>query len=140
MVQKEALCKLLEYLGHHTLYTPTDHLKEYTIATEVFGRPADFNPQTASYVRVQMGRLRTKLAQSYEHEGIANTVLVDVPKGRYLLSFVRRDIPAEQMSPVEADEKIDRPAALKTHRYMKFRRCIQIVLGLMIAISIAAAA
>ena len=36
----EALCKLLQYLAHHTLNSPADHLKEYQIGTEVLGRPA----------------------------------------------------------------------------------------------------
>lgn len=86
----EALCKLLKYLMHHTLHTPADHLKEYKIATEVFGRQSDFDPQTDSYVRVQMGRLRSKLAHYYETEGMDDPILVDVPKGRYVLSFERR--------------------------------------------------
>jgi len=99
----EALCKLLKYLAHHTIHTPTDHLKEYEIATEVFGRRPDFNPQTDSYVRVQMGRLRSKLANYYETEGVADSVLIDVPKGRYMLLFERRDAPAEAKLPGEAD-------------------------------------
>lgn len=99
----EALCKLLKYLAHHTIHTPTDHLKEYTIATEVFGRPSDFDPQTDSYVRVQMGRLRSKLVLYYETKGAADTVLVDVPKGRYVLSFERRGAPAEAKPAGEAD-------------------------------------
>jgi hypothetical protein len=59
----EALCKLLQYLAHHTLNSPAGHLKEYQIATEALGRPADFDPQSDSCVRVQVGRLRTKLAE-----------------------------------------------------------------------------
>lgn len=99
----EALCKLLKYLAHHTIHTPTDHLKEYKIATEVFGRHVDFDPQTDSYVRVQMGRLRSKLAHYYETEGAADAVLVDVPKGRYVLAFDWRGEPAEARQPGEAD-------------------------------------
>ena len=34
----EALCKLLQYLAHHTLNSPADHLKEYQIGTEVLGQ------------------------------------------------------------------------------------------------------
>src|ERR1700733_10540935 len=62
----EALCKLLQFLAQHTLNSPEDHLKEYEIATQVFGRPADFDPQTDSGIRVQMGRLRSKLAEHYQ--------------------------------------------------------------------------
>jgi hypothetical protein len=33
----ESLCKLLRYLGEHSLAHPPTHVKEYQIATEVFG-------------------------------------------------------------------------------------------------------
>jgi hypothetical protein len=58
----ESLCKLLRYLGRQALERPGIAVKEYQIATEVFGRQADFDPQLDSMVRVQAGRLRTKLA------------------------------------------------------------------------------
>ncbi len=57
----ESLCKLLRYLADHAVKHPGVPLKEYQIATEVFGRPADFDPHLDSLVRVQAGRLRTKL-------------------------------------------------------------------------------
>jgi len=83
----EALCKLLQYLAHHTLNSPADHLKEYQIGTEVLGRPADFDPQSDSSVRMQVGRLRTKLTEYYSSVGAHDPILVDIPKGRYTLSF-----------------------------------------------------
>ena len=103
LLGSKALCKLLKYLAHHTIHTPTDHLKEYEIATEAFGRPPGFDPQTDSYVRVQMGRLRAKLANYYETEGAADSVLIDVPKGRYVLLFERRGAPAEPALSGKAD-------------------------------------
>src|SRR2546429_265720 len=42
----ESLCKLLRYFADHALNHPGVPLKEYQIATEVFGRPADFDPQS----------------------------------------------------------------------------------------------
>ena len=93
----EALCKLLQYLAHHTLNSPADHLKEYQIGTEVLGRPADFDPQSDSSVRMQVGRLRTKLTEYYNSAGIHDAILVDIPKGRYTLSFERRvDAPQQE--------------------------------------------
>ena len=40
-------------------------IKEYTIAVSVLGRPADFDPGSASIVRTQAGNLRTRLKQYY---------------------------------------------------------------------------
>lgn len=83
----EQLCKLLRYLGEHALERPGSPLKEYQIATEVFGRPADFDPQLDSTIRVQAGRLRMKLAEYYNTEGADDPVIVELPKGTYLPSF-----------------------------------------------------
>ncbi|MGC2399585.1 MAG: hypothetical protein WA510_07375, partial [Acidobacteriaceae bacterium] len=83
----ESLCKLLRYLAEHSLDHPGVGLKEYQIATEVLGRPAGFDPQSDSTVRVQAGRLRVKLAEYYTHEGADDPILVEIPKGSYALTF-----------------------------------------------------
>ena len=83
----ESLCKLLRYLAEHSLDHPGIALKEYQIATEVLGRPAGFDPQSDSTVRVQAGRLRVKLAEYYSHEGPGDPIVVELPKGSYALTF-----------------------------------------------------
>ena len=83
----ESLCKLLRYLADHALDHPGAAPKEYQIATEVFGRPSDFDPHLDSTVRVQAGRLRGKLAEYYATEGAEDHVLVDFPRGTYALAF-----------------------------------------------------
>lgn len=83
----ESLCKLLRYLAEHSLDHPGIALKEYQIATEVLGRPAGFDPQSDSTVRVQAGRLRVKLAEYYTHEGVDDPIRVEIPKGSYALTF-----------------------------------------------------
>src|ERR1700723_2243119 len=70
----ESLCKLLRYLGRQALEHPGSAVKEYQIATEVFGRQADFDPQLDSMVRVQAGRLRTKLAEHYSTAGASDAL------------------------------------------------------------------
>jgi len=83
----ESLCKLLRYLAEHSLDHPGVALKEYQIATEVLGRSDGFDPQSDSTVRVQAGRLRMKLAEYYSHEGPDDSVVVELPKGSYALTF-----------------------------------------------------
>ncbi|MGC2196228.1 MAG: helix-turn-helix domain-containing protein, partial [Terriglobales bacterium] len=83
----ESLCKLLQYLAKHALDHPHASLKEYQIATEVFGRRSDFDPHSDSTIRVQASRLRLKLAEYYNSAGSEDTVLVELPKGTYILSF-----------------------------------------------------
>jgi hypothetical protein len=86
----ESLCKLLRYLGKQALEHPGTAVKEYQIATEVFGRQADFDPQLDSMVRVQAGRLRTKLAEYYNTEGASDRIVVELPKGSYAVAFHER--------------------------------------------------
>jgi len=86
----ESLCKLLRYLADHALDHPGASPKEYQIATEVFGRPSNFDPHLDSTVRVQAGRLRGKLAEYYATEGAEDAILVDFPRGTYALAFHER--------------------------------------------------
>src|SRR5438445_9969713 len=83
----ESLCKLLRYLANHSLDHPGTSPKEYQIATEVFGRQQDFDPHVDSMVRVQAGRLRTKLAEYYASEGADDQIMVELSKGTYALAF-----------------------------------------------------
>jgi hypothetical protein len=95
----ESLCKLLRYLADHAFAQPGVPLKEYQIATEVFGRPEDFDPQADSAIRVQAGRLRLKLHEYYSHEGLADTIVVEMPNGSYALNFHHREPPAPIILP-----------------------------------------
>src|SRR2546422_9459279 len=90
----ESLCKLLRYLGKQALEHPGVPVKEYQIATEVFGRQADFDTQLDSMVRVQAGRLRSKLAEYYSSEGTNDATIVEVPKGSYAVVIHDRAVVA----------------------------------------------
>ena len=108
----ESLCKLLRYLAEHSLDHPGVALKEYQIATEVLGRRPGFDPQSDSTVRVQAGRLRVKLAEYYAHEGADDPILVEIPKGSYVLSFQLRGKPGTQATlapPIEVVPKEEEP-------------------------------
>src|SRR5215472_5459546 len=108
----ESLCRLLRYLAEHSLDHPGVALKEYQIATEVLGRPPGFDPQSDSTVRVQAGRLRVKLAEYYAHEGASDPILVEIPKGSYVLSFQLRGKPVTVVAPplpIELPEKKAEP-------------------------------
>src|SRR3712207_9117003 len=66
----ENLKAFLRFVVERTLEDQGAQLKEYTIATEVFGRNSDYDPRIDSVVRVQAGRLRTKLQEYYNTEEI----------------------------------------------------------------------
>ena len=86
----ESLCRLLRYLAQKEIENPGTHIKEYQIATEVYGRPADFDPQVDSTIRVQAARLRGKLGEYYSGPGAGDPIVVELPRGAYSLQFHRR--------------------------------------------------
>jgi hypothetical protein len=88
----ESLCKLLRYLAKHAVDHPGAPIKEFQIATEVFGRSPDFDPQLDSMVRVQAGRLRSKLTEYYSSDGLEDSIVVELPKGTYVLAFHPRNV------------------------------------------------
>lgn len=110
----ESLCKLLKYLGEHCLDSPGTSLKEYQIATEVFGRPSDFDSRVDSTVRVQTGRLRSKLAEYYAAEGAADRLLIEIPKGAYSLTYHIRP-PVEAPVPPPLPEPPPKPPRQRTY-------------------------
>jgi TolB-like protein/Tfp pilus assembly protein PilF len=81
-------------------------LKETVIGTEVFDRTPSYDPRLDPIVRVEARRLRSKLRQYYEAEGITDEVLIDLPKGGYAPVFHRREIVAQPAVGVTNDATI----------------------------------
>lgn len=78
----------LEYIVKNSLSSSPDIIKEYSIATDVLGRPKDFNPKADNIVRVQMYRLREKLDEYYSSEGFRQPIRIVIPRGKYTPEFV----------------------------------------------------
>jgi hypothetical protein len=91
----ESLCHLLEYLASHSVGERSGSVKEHQIATEVFGRTADFDPRMDSTVRVQTSRLRAKLGEYYAGLGAQDSVIIDIPRGAYSVVVRPRAVPDE---------------------------------------------
>ncbi len=86
----EVLRRLLTYLYDKAARGEADNLKEYVVAIEGLGKPASYDPQHNSAVRIQVGRLRQKLAEYYRGDGKDDPILIDLPKGRFRLVFEER--------------------------------------------------
>ena len=131
----ESLCKLLRYLARTAVDHPGSHPKEYQIATEVFGRSADFDPQMDSTVRVQVGRLRQKLHEYYASEGGGDAILVELPKGSYALGLHRRD-PAAITTPVAKETEPSVASSPPVSRQRSWAIAVS-VLSLLLALAVA---
>jgi hypothetical protein len=81
------LRSLLLYLAEQSLAARTDLLTEYNIATTVFERKADFDPDVDTIVRSHMVRLRQKLDQYAVENETKGSICVTLPKGEYRVRF-----------------------------------------------------
>jgi hypothetical protein len=81
------LQQLLRYLTKKAFDHGTETLKEYTIGVEAMSRPLDFDPKADPIVRVQIHRLRQKLKEYYDADGLHDRIAVEIPKGQYLPIF-----------------------------------------------------
>jgi hypothetical protein len=147
----ESLKAFLRFVVEKTVDDNDAQLKEYTIATEVFGRDSDYDPRIDSVVRVQAGRLRTKLHEYYATEGRADQVVIDLPKGHYhpVFSYAHSDIhetlpaapPAEPTNghaktlDPQALPAAEAPAAGRSGKTLKL-----VLVGVIVALSAALAA
>jgi adenylate cyclase len=102
--------RLLRYLVEEVLEGRGDSLKELVIATAVFERSPNYDPQVDSLVRVEMGRLRSRLAEYYGQAGVGEAVLIEIPKGGYRPVFAFRVAPAETV-PEPVAERGPEPAS-----------------------------
>ena len=89
----EALRRLLAYLAEKSASGEADHLKEYTVGVDAFGKPAEYDPRHDSIVRLQAGRLRQKIAEYYRTEGKDDPIIIDLPKGHFRLQCETRSSP-----------------------------------------------
>src|SRR5688572_15904930 len=80
------LTKFLTFVVETALAGDADQIKESLIAVEVYGRRPDYNPHIDSTVRVEAGRLRSRLRQYYEANA-NHAVQIELPKGTYAPVF-----------------------------------------------------
>jgi len=109
------LAKFLAYIVERKLQGEAQSIKAYSIAVDVFGRPADFDPQSDPIVRVQARRLRGLLTRFYQEDGAGDAVRIALPTGRYVPEFVRwtagmDDAPSAAAAPARPGRKGGLPA------------------------------
>jgi adenylate cyclase len=87
LVNSPSLQNFLRFIVEKTLSGEATTLKGYTVATQVLGRKADFDPSLDPIVRIQAGRLRRALEKYYQEEGKKDAVIIDMPRGGYVPVF-----------------------------------------------------
>ena len=92
------LSRLLRYVVDQTLGGEADQLKEYSVGVEVFDRDDKYDPRLDSIVRVEAGRLRSRLDEYYNGEGAHAPLRITLPRGGYRAHFEARPDPATNPS------------------------------------------
>jgi tetratricopeptide (TPR) repeat protein len=111
--RNERLSRFLKFVVEQHLEGRTDELKESVIAVEVFGRTPDFNARRDPIVRTEAARLRARLGEYYLNVGLADSVVIEIPKGGYA-PVVR---PSAQLSQSIPAAPGNSPSRVRTRRW-----------------------
>jgi len=86
-VHAERLGRFLKFVVDETLDGRADHLNQYAVAIDVFDRDESFDPAIDAIVRVEAGRLRSKLLEYYDELGRDDPIRIELPKRSYAATF-----------------------------------------------------
>ena len=146
------LSKLLRYVVEKTLAGEADQLKEYVVGVEVFDRDGNYDPRLDSIVRVEAGRLRTRLDQYYNGEGAGSPIRINLPRGGYSAQFDDARAPKAPQAPQapqapeaphapyapyapDAPEAPQAPQAPQLPRAPKYRTGLPLAIALLCAVA-----
>ncbi len=90
-IHSDSLRRFLSYTVEKAMEGEPGCLKESVLGTTLFGRGDAFDPRLDPIVRVQAGKLRTRLQQYYEGEGRSDALVIEFPKGGYVPVFHARE-------------------------------------------------
>jgi adenylate cyclase len=93
--------RFLAFVVEEALEGRAGRIKAYSIATAVFSRAKDFDPQADPIVRIEAGRLRRSMERYYLRGGRADAVVISIPRGSYAPVFLHR-APVEASPPAAA--------------------------------------
>ena len=95
----DRLSRFLRYVVERTLDGESDQLKEYAVGVSVFDRSEQYDPRVDSIVRVEAGRLRTKIDEYYRSCDGSDAIVIRLPKGSYAPVFELRSGATPQSVP-----------------------------------------
>jgi len=87
----ERLSRFLRFIVEQALQG--NQLKETLVGMEVFGRKPSYDPRLDGVVRVEAVKLRARLKEYYDAEGVHDPVRIDLPKGGYVPCFEAQGSP-----------------------------------------------
>jgi hypothetical protein len=102
--------RLLQYIGENYFAGQLAELCEFSIATEVFGRPKSrFNPAEDAIARAETHRLRKRLKDYYGGDGRNHTLHFSLPPATYVPVFIYADDTPARLEDTADTETEDSP-------------------------------
>lgn len=95
------LSHFLRYICNEQEEGRQARISEQSIGIAVFGRSPDYDSNADSIVRSHASRLRHRLREYFETEGLEEPVLLTIPKGSYIPRFELRNAAV----PVQAEQE-----------------------------------
>lgn len=83
----ERLQGLLRFVVDETLAGRGETIRGKTIALDFYGYDPEEIEKRENAIRVDVGRVRKRLAEYFSKEGLDEKVVITIPKGRYVPSF-----------------------------------------------------
>jgi serine/threonine-protein kinase len=109
--------RFLRYLVETALRGEGQFLKESVLGTEVFDRPATWDPRLDPVVRQEAARLRKRLAHYYESCGGEVAVRIELPVGSYVPLFRRKSAEPETAA---VETPVVGPAPVRRRRHWPY--------------------
>ncbi len=106
-IRSERMSRFLRFAVERLLNGEASSLKEYLIGVEVFDKGESMDPRVDPIVRVEAGRLRSKLREYYETEGQKDPVVIGLAPRSYVPVIRLRD--PDPALPAEVGRTPERP-------------------------------
>jgi hypothetical protein len=114
LARAPSLAQLLKFLCGKYFAEESATITEQQIAMEALGRSASFDQKRDSIVRVELHRLRKRLALYYQTEGAGHAVEISIPAGSYAPRFTAK-VPAAGPAGAEVREAAAAPVRGRFH-------------------------
>jgi hypothetical protein len=119
--RSERLARLLKFIVESGIHGDVAGLKESILGREVYDRGEEFDGRLDPIVRTEVRRLRRKLQEYYQSAGLADPVVIEIPKGGYVPAFrerrgLRPRLEGESIGSYRVIEKLGTGPAGTTYR------------------------
>ena len=124
------MAAFLTFSVRQTLEGQGPSLKAYTIATEVLGRSASFDPQNDPIVRVEATRLRRAMDRYYATDGRQDSIKITMPKGGYSVIFETAEPLSAAPSSPRPDRQRSREGGISRQTFLIVAASVLLITGL----------